>query len=98
MRSLQNCPDADLPEVRKFLAKVSPILPNMIRTVLESQPGVQSSQKNYEEKKKEWLEHGLPVKAVFAASKYGVTMLYPWRNTYTEDYDPAQAPVVPPCA
>ena len=85
-------PDADLPEVRKFLAKVSPILPNMIRTVLESQPGVHLSQKNYEEKKKEWLEHGLPVKAVFAASKYGVTMLYPWRNTYTEDYDPRKRP------
>lgn len=85
-------PEADLPEVRKFLSRVSPILPNMLRAVLESRPGVHLTLENLEEKKKEWLEEGLPVKAVFVASKHGVTMLFPWRDTYTEDYDPRKRP------
>ena len=85
-------PKANLPEVRQFLIRVSPILPNMLRAVLESRPGVHLTQQNLEEKKKEWLEEGLPVKAVFVSSKHGVTMLFPWRDTYTEDYDPRKRP------
>ena len=85
-------PGADLPEVRKFLASMSPILPNMLHAVLESRPGIHLTQRNLEELKKEWMEQGLPVKAVFAASKHGVTMLFPWRDAYTENYDPRNRP------
>ena len=85
-------PGADLTEVRKFLSCMTPILSNMLHAVLESRPGIHLTPQNLEEQKKEWLEHGLPVKAVFAASKHGVTMLFPWRDTYTEGYDPRNRP------
>ncbi len=71
---------------------LSPLVGKMKACILESQPGVHLSPQNREELLEQALTEGMPTKSVYVGLKGGIQFSYPWRNAFSEEFDPRTRP------
>ena len=71
---------------------LSPLVGKMKLCILESEPGVHFSPQNRDELLEKALTEGMPAKSVYVGLKGGIQLSYPWRNAYSEDFDPRKRP------
>lgn len=71
---------------------LSPLVGKMRVCILESRPGVHLSPQNREELLEEALTEGMPTKSVYVGLKGGIQFSYPWRNAFSEEFDPRTRP------
>lgn len=76
----------------RFIAKVSPLLPNLFHGLLESVPGQHLTRTTFPALQADLLKNGMPVKSFYIASPDGVHMGYPWRDVFHEKFDPRKRP------
>ncbi|OQA80657.1 MAG: Serine/threonine-protein kinase PknD [Lentisphaerae bacterium ADurb.Bin242] len=71
---------------------LSPLVDKMKLCILESEPGIHLAPQNRDDLLARALSEGMPTKSVYVGLKGGVQFSYPWRNAYSDDFDPRLRP------
>ena len=85
-------PDNDIKAVKIKMLQLSPLVPIMRETILDSSSKLTFLSPNETDRFRQAIQEGHPVKSIYIALKEGIQFGFPWRNIYKQGFDPRKRP------
>lgn len=85
-------PGNDMKNVKRKMLQLSPIVPIMRETILDSSSKLTFLSPGETDRFRQAIQEGHPVKSIYIALKEGIQFGFPWRDIYKPGFDPRKRP------